>query len=241
MIVRNILIDWTNSKERIPVDIQSPSQTKSVIYSIDSWHEDNSEHEYKIRTEVSKYNGKTKIILKYLEEENPSFEEGEVHWGETTIVINDDKSEIVKIEWRCSDTPDLMEEKEWELIEEGLIGNKKSKSVSQIIRKEQGKFRRRLIAADVKCVITGESTKEALEAAHIIPAKNKGSEILENGILLRADIHRLYDANYFSINSKGAIVIEKNNRLSKAYQDLLKNKKLNKKTLERVKRALKHV
>ena len=72
---------------------------------------------------------------------------------------------------------------------------------------------------DEKCVISGENTEKALEAAHIIRAADGGAETRKNGITLRADIHRLYDAKMFFIHPKSGkpkINDEKSDQLSKS-------------------------
>ena len=52
-----------------------------------------------------------------------------------------------------------------------------------------------------RCAITGENTLLALEAAHIVPYSNeRGSHDVRNGLLLRADFHRLFDAGLVSVN-----------------------------------------
>jgi putative restriction endonuclease len=50
-----------------------------------------------------------------------------------------------------------------------------------------------------RCAITGESTLIALEAAHIVPYSGEGGHDIRNGILLRADFHRLFDAGFVSV------------------------------------------
>ncbi len=62
------------------------------------------------------------------------------------------------------------------------------------LQRNQTVFRRMLIAKDKCCAVSAESCPTVLEAAHIVPVKCGGQEVLSNGILLRADLHRLYDA-----------------------------------------------
>ncbi len=51
-----------------------------------------------------------------------------------------------------------------------------------------------------KCAISGESALPTLQAAHIKPYSESGSNNLTtNGILLRSDLHRLYDKGYIAI------------------------------------------
>jgi hypothetical protein len=50
-----------------------------------------------------------------------------------------------------------------------------------------------------RCAITGERTLPALEAAHIKPFAQGGSHEPTNGLLLRRDIHALFDAGYVTV------------------------------------------
>jgi putative restriction endonuclease len=50
-----------------------------------------------------------------------------------------------------------------------------------------------------RCAITGERTLPALEAAHIKPFAEGGSHDPTNGLLLRRDIHALFDGGYVTV------------------------------------------
>ena len=50
-----------------------------------------------------------------------------------------------------------------------------------------------------RCAITGENTLLALEAAHIVPYSKEGTHDVRNGLLLRADFHRLFDVGLVSV------------------------------------------
>jgi len=52
---------------------------------------------------------------------------------------------------------------------------------------------------DRRCAITSERTLPALEAAHIKPYAEGGSHEARNGLLLRRDIHSLFDAGYVTV------------------------------------------
>ena len=51
-----------------------------------------------------------------------------------------------------------------------------------------------------KCAITGERTLPALDAAHIRPFSAGGSHEMSNGILMRRDIHSLFDLGYVTVS-----------------------------------------
>jgi putative restriction endonuclease len=50
-----------------------------------------------------------------------------------------------------------------------------------------------------RCAVTREKALPALEAAHIRPFSQVQEHALTNGILLRSDVHRLFDAGYVTI------------------------------------------
>jgi putative restriction endonuclease len=50
-----------------------------------------------------------------------------------------------------------------------------------------------------RCAITGERALPALDAAHIKPFSKVRTHSLRNGILLRSDVHRLFDAGYVTV------------------------------------------
>jgi hypothetical protein len=72
---------------------------------------------------------------------------------------------------------------------------------SVVPRPGQSIFRQALLDAyDYQCVITDCDAEAALEAAHITPYFGEKSNHLSNGLLLRGDIHTLFDRHLLSIN-----------------------------------------
>ena len=63
----------------------------------------------------------------------------------------------------------------------------------------QGTFRIAVTSVYGACAVSGEHSLPALEAAHVRPYADGGMHALPNGLLLRADVHRLYDAGYVTI------------------------------------------
>ena len=64
----------------------------------------------------------------------------------------------------------------------------------------QGAFR--VLVTDIyqrRCAVTRERTLPALEAAHIRPYAEGGDHDARNGLLLRRDIHSLFDAGYVTV------------------------------------------
>jgi putative restriction endonuclease len=64
----------------------------------------------------------------------------------------------------------------------------------------QGAFR--VLVTDAyerRCAVTGEKTLPVLEAAHIKPYALDGPHRVSNGILLRSDLHKLFDLGYVTV------------------------------------------
>lgn len=71
-----------------------------------------------------------------------------------------------------------------------------------LIRPRLGQGAFRVLVTDTynrRCAITQERTLPALEAAHIRPYGDGGEHEANNGLLLRRDIHSLFDAGYVTV------------------------------------------
>ncbi|MHB9130405.1 MAG: HNH endonuclease [Armatimonadota bacterium] len=83
------------------------------------------------------------------------------------------------------------------------------RAVALIVRRRgQKEFRDALIEAyHGRCAITGCDAVEALEAAHIVPYQGPDSSVITNGLLLRADIHTLFDLGLIAIHPENMTVV----------------------------------
>lgn len=69
-------------------------------------------------------------------------------------------------------------------------------------RQGQSKFRRELMRAyEGKCAVTGCAIEPLLEAAHIHPYLGPHTNHVTNGLLLRADIHTLFDLGFLAVDA----------------------------------------
>lgn len=58
-----------------------------------------------------------------------------------------------------------------------------------------------------RCAVTGEKTLPILDAAHIRSYADGGEHAPSNGLLLRTDIHRLFDLGYVTVTAGGHFVV----------------------------------
>ena len=87
-----------------------------------------------------------------------------------------------------------------QLLLEEPISPAYGNSILTKVRLGQGAFR--VLVTDAyskRCSITGEKTLPVLEAAHIKPYAESGPHFISNGLLLRSDMHKLFDGGYLTI------------------------------------------
>ena len=106
----------------------------------------------------------------------------------------------------ASDTGDAL----WQAVEDRLVTRQRAATVEEPrfgeaylakARLGQGAFR--TLVTDAyrrRCAVTGERSLPALEAAHIRAHAAEGPNRTRNGLLLRADIHRLFDDGYVTVD-----------------------------------------
>lgn len=76
------------------------------------------------------------------------------------------------------------------------------------LREGQQGFRALLLEAyEGRCAVTACSVPELLEAAHIVPYRGPDTNRVDNGLLLRTDIHTLFDRGLVWVDADGMIDI----------------------------------
>lgn len=75
-------------------------------------------------------------------------------------------------------------------------------------RRGQPLFRARLLDAyGGRCAITGCTAVEVLEAAHVLPYRGEHTHRMDNGLLLRADLHTLFDCQLLWITPEFKVAL----------------------------------
>lgn len=85
-------------------------------------------------------------------------------------------------------------------VTEGIVTRMFSDPVLARRRLGQGGFRVMVTDSyERRCAITNEHTLPVLEAAHIRPVSEGGHHSVNNGLLLRSDVHTLFDRGYVTV------------------------------------------
>jgi putative restriction endonuclease len=79
-----------------------------------------------------------------------------------------------------------------------------------LVRRRIGQGGFRILVTDLygrRCAVTGEATLPVLQAAHILPVSRGGVHSPDNGLLLRSDIHTLFDLGYVTVDKRHKFVV----------------------------------
>ena len=187
--------------------------------------------------------GKVRLIVHYVPEKNhdvPSLDD--IVWGRNEIVLTEGER-TGPCEWQPDEPQDDDLEGysvHWEAFD---LGESHARPLAKYSRsRRDSQFRGVILDCDRgRCVLTNDNTTQALEAAHLIPAEYGENDMPFNGIALRADLHRLFDAGLFTFGERGEVVFtRKSQGLSPRYRRLLQGKTLPEPTLNRVRATLAH-
>jgi len=231
-----IVIYWEDSHEYITLNLDDLGNFPEVNESLVAWKDNRPSSKFNLLSSV-KYleDGEVELTIIHDKRLNPEIGEDDTSWGKFTVTLKSGDTQG-KIDWIDQYSPENSGERDWEASEFKLKVPIKKITTNTV--RDQSKFRDYLLSQDKHCVITGERTHDTLQAAHIIPSKDGGPEEAFNGILLRADIHLLYDAEKFKIDPNGNIVGIDTENISNDYFKLLDGKSIPKETTQRIRVAL---
>ncbi len=241
-----ITLNWDQAEERIRLDYDAEGKC-TAAKSTEYWVGREGMVEFNVRfsremVEKERYS----IELEYLKQDNADLDAATkraVHWGKMRLAFSLKSGKAV------------LEKDDVQWIGDGENGPPNRARIRQEIpaelkttaikvRKQQWRFKRELVRLqkDASCAISGETMKALLDAAHIIAVADGGSDEVENGLLLRADIHRLFDAGIFEINLDGSLKMKHSGKLSKSYRDSFKawsTQKISENVMRRIGNSLK--
>lgn len=176
-----------------------------------------------------------KFTLRYSASRNTHLQEYDDLWGETFLEIDFEKNKATA-EWR---TERKSKFSGWatscSFIDGPLYAAIEREQISRIKRK-QGRFREILLGRYKKCCLTLEAFQPVLEAAHIVDASLSGGYGVDNGLLMRADFHALFDKGIVNIDAAGKVTCDPS--LPEKYRREVKVERLSHDVFEIVKDAL---
>ena len=102
-----------------------------------------------------------------------------------------------------------------------VVAEEPARYGEHVVRQRLGQGAFRLLVTEAygrRCAFTGEKTLPALQAAHIKPYAASGPHRVQNGLLLRADVHQLFDSGYLTVTADRR-VIEVSTRIREEFEN----------------------
>lgn len=122
--------------------------------------------------------------------------------------LQQQRSSLTSRDFHAADAAKRLRELRFDVIHN--VGDKDDKRerewLSRLARRGQAAFRAKLIDLYGRCPLSRCTTLAALEAAHVRQVSGGGADRPSNGILLRADLHKLFDGNLIAIDPKNGEV-----------------------------------
>jgi hypothetical protein len=224
-------IQWDSAIEYIRI---SPgSSTARNIRTEEDWLDGSALKVYNPRvvSRAIEIDGSERIVLEYLAEDHDEPRGSRVIWGKSNITIASDRSSATVV-WVSSPVRSDDGQAPCLVINELTPTEAQREEISRI-KRSQAKFKAELLRRESQCAASGEKLSAVLEAAHIQDVEHLGPSIPENGILLRSDLHKLFDDGYFSIAEDGAWLFHSS--LPQSYREQFHSARISSDIYERVK------
>ncbi|MFH7906140.1 HNH endonuclease [Enterobacter cloacae] len=153
------------------------------------------------------------VTLLQLKSESPryniqlSIQEVNVQWAQGLLETQTSTIYPLTAGEADDDTPDLLEDDQRKIID---------RQIKQ--RRGQKTFRDKLLKSNPVCAVTGCELVDILEAAHIDAYRNDRHNDISNGLLLRSDIHTLFDLNLIAIEPTTLLIKLSSKALNGGYE-----------------------
>ncbi|MBT9490680.1 MAG: HNH endonuclease [Rubrivivax sp.] len=213
-----ILAHWTYEIETIDISRVILHGEHSNLRTTGFWTHSGQTVEYVCSCSTEWRPDRSRVLtIQYQKDENPHLAKHRgLLWGTSKITLLPYQPAGV-VQWKGKGDSEWFD-CEWTTPEAHLIGERR-RSSRTVATREQVKLREDLVRYDRECVVSGEKNQDVLDVAHIVSVEDGGRDVASNAVLLRADIHRLFDKGYFGIDLSGKIVLKK--KMSSEYRRLL--------------------
>lgn len=107
-----------------------------------------------------------------------------------------------------------------------LLRDERDRQLVQVATREgQDSFRNSLLDAyGERCAITAFDAPQALEAAHIYPYRGPATNKVSNGLLLRSDLHRLFDRGALAVDEVNYRILLRPDLMATRYASLAEDR-----------------
>lgn len=200
-----LTVAWRRSVEYILLDLDQLREGDS-LETVERGNDWDGELVYEVTcVRADQHEGKWVITLLYdadLLANQGLAQDKTIQWGHTVFSITSDEAKATAV---FTATDGTVVRRRCQVSNAALLQNLEVGVATVLLRPGQAKVRRELLKRFGECAISKEGTDEVLEVAHIIRHADRGAASPANSILLRADLHRLFDRGVIDITIDGTI------------------------------------
>lgn len=237
-----IQIKWKDATETLLIENNTTLPAGEKFHTTEIWHSTGEQVNYLTSVISHEIQGSAhQLKLQYLRKNNPELSERIDTWGTSTLNFDTaDHTKESDAYWK-----NIPENKKFtgpasEVTVHRNAGKEQLGYVNVLRKKRrQAALRSALTDTYTQCALTKETEFSSLEAAHIDEVANDGGNHIQNGLLLRADVHRLFDRGLIYIDpNNGQASLSKTMSKTSKYISEAKNWRLESSTLKIVRAAL---
>lgn len=233
-------INWDYSQEYVHLDLQEPMEKGAKVTTTELWPAEKRNVQYEAICNLWEINAETlRVSLQHEHKNNQHLQEEQVRWGRSYIEVNlADRSARAQWTDESQSGASSVYAKDCVVLnseEATFFEDLSYEAYLRISRPGHAALREQMLKEKCSCALTGPNVREVLDMAHIYEARVGGQATWENCMLLRADLHRLFDSDLLGFDSEGRVLLKRD--IAARYSDL-KDKKLDDNVFRLVKRAL---
>jgi hypothetical protein len=197
-------IAWPGTAEILFLGTLADLTVGATVSSYEPWPERLDPVRYFSRVEhVARRRESLILRLRYSAEDNPQASINDA-WGTTTLEV-DLMRRTGSATWRDLRGPDMS-------VSDATVSVDQEPGTAQsglrLVKDrlgQQNRFRKMLLGLDGACAVTREQHPALLDAAHVLELNGRGNYSRGNGLLLRTDVHRLFDRRVLRIDLDGCL------------------------------------
>lgn len=137
------------------------------------------------------------------------------------------------VQGKTYSTEDTIGERLWTQVQERLADKESDSKEPELVYEDEVRYGKkyeirsrigqgafRVLVTDAygrRCAVSGEKTLPVLEAAHIKPYAQSGPNSISNGLLLRSDMHILFDKGYMTLDND--LKVEVSRHIKEEYEN----------------------
>lgn len=223
MAVILLRVEWDYGCEYLQFDTLAPLEPDATVATTEWWPAERKRVKYKATCVKWRLEASTlEVSLRYEHEHNEELSKDQVRWGVSEISVDLGKR-TAEARWTDKDDP-----KKWNgnarhcrIVNEedaAFFADMSYDTYLRVARPGQAQLRDEMLRKNGACAITGTTTEAILDIAHIDEARNGGRALWSNCMLLRVDIHRLFDAGLIRFSPDGTALLDRS--IAEEYKDL---------------------